>query len=54
MSSDFFAIILMLGVLGIVTIAWRIRAESDKNKVRANKKDLTSLKQAKEDRCKPL
>ena len=33
MSSDFFAIILMLGVLGIVTIAWRIRAESDKNKV---------------------
>ena len=33
MSSDFFAIILMLGVLGIVTIAWRIRAESDKNNV---------------------
>ena len=33
MSSDFFAIIVMLGVLGIVTIAWRIRAESDKNKV---------------------
>ena len=31
MSSDFFAIILMLGVLGIVTIAWRIRAECDKN-----------------------
>jgi hypothetical protein len=33
MSSEFFAIILMLGVLGIVTIAWRIRAECDKNKV---------------------
>jgi hypothetical protein len=30
MSSDFFAIIVMLG---IVTIAWRIRAEGDKNKV---------------------
>ncbi len=38
MSSDFFAIILMLGVLGIVTIAWRIRAESDKNKVGPTKK----------------
>ena len=33
MSSNFFAIIVMLGVLGIVTIAWRIRAESDKNNV---------------------
>jgi hypothetical protein len=33
MSSDFLAIIVMLGVLGIVTIAWRIRAESDKNNV---------------------
>jgi hypothetical protein len=31
MSSEFLAIILMLAVLGIVIIAWRIRAESDKN-----------------------
>ena len=38
MSSDFFAIILMLGVLGIATIAWRIRAESDKNKVGPTRK----------------
>ena len=30
MSSDFLAIILMLAVLGVVIIAWRIRAESDK------------------------
>ncbi len=30
MSSEFLAIILMLAVLGVVTIAWRIRAESDK------------------------
>ncbi len=33
MSSDFLAIILMLGILGVVLIAWRIRAESDKNNV---------------------
>ena len=32
MSSEFLAIILMLAVLGVVTIAWRIRAESDKGK----------------------
>ncbi len=38
MSSDFFAIIIMLGVLGIVIIAWRIRAESDKNKVGPTRK----------------
>jgi hypothetical protein len=38
MSSDFFAIILMLGVLGIVTIAWRIRTESDKNRVGPTRK----------------
>jgi hypothetical protein len=38
MSSDFFAIILMLSVLGVVTIAWRIRAESDKNKVEPTRK----------------
>ena len=31
MSSEFLAIILMLAILGVVTIAWRIRAESDKN-----------------------
>ncbi len=30
MSSEFLAIILMIAILGIVTIAWRIRAESDK------------------------
>ncbi len=30
MSNEFLAIILMLAVLGVVTIAWRIRAESDK------------------------
>ncbi|MFQ5685790.1 MAG: hypothetical protein ACE5GV_03940 [Candidatus Scalindua sp.] len=33
MSNDFLAIILMLGVLGVVIIAWRIRAEKDKNNV---------------------
>ena len=33
MSSDFLAIILMLGILGVVLIAWRIRSESDKNNV---------------------
>ena len=33
MSSEFLAIILMLAVLGVVIIAWRIRAESDKNNV---------------------
>ena len=38
MSSEFFAIIVMLGVLGVVTIAWRIRAESDKNNVGAKRK----------------
>ncbi len=38
MSSDFFAIIIMLGVLGIVIIAWRIRAESDKNTVGPTRK----------------
>ncbi len=30
MSSEFLAIILMIAILGLVTIAWRIRAESDK------------------------
>ena len=30
MSSEFLAIILMIAILGVVTIAWRIRAESDK------------------------
>lgn len=38
MSSEFFAFIVMLGVLGVVTIAWRIRAESDKNNVGAKRK----------------
>ncbi len=38
MSSEFFAIIVMLGVLGIITIAWRIRAESDKNNVGPKRK----------------
>jgi len=38
MSSDFFAIMLMLSVLGVVTIAWRIRAESDKNKIEPTRK----------------
>ena len=33
MSSEFLAIILMIAILGVVTIAWRIRAESDKNNV---------------------
>ena len=33
MSSEFLAIIIMLGILGVVLIAWRIRAESDKNNV---------------------
>jgi hypothetical protein len=33
MSSDFFAIVVMLGVLGIVIIAWRIRSECDKDRV---------------------
>jgi hypothetical protein len=33
MSHEFLAIIVMLAILGIVTIAWRIRAESDKNSV---------------------
>lgn len=33
MSNEFLAIILMLAVLGVVIIAWRIRAESDKNSV---------------------
>ena len=31
MSSEFLAIILMIAILGVVTIAWRIRAESDKD-----------------------
>ncbi len=30
MSNEFLAIILMIAILGIVIIAWRIRAESDK------------------------
>ena len=30
MSNEFLAIILMFAILGIVIIAWRIRAESDK------------------------
>jgi hypothetical protein len=38
MSSEFFAIIVMLGVLGVVTIAWRIRSESDKNNVGSTRK----------------
>lgn len=33
MSSDFLAFIIMLGILGVVLIAWRIRSESDKNNV---------------------
>ncbi len=32
MSSEFLAIILMIAILGIVIIAWRIRAEIDKGK----------------------
>ena len=32
MSNEFLAIILMLAILGVVIIAWRIRAESDKGK----------------------
>lgn len=31
MSSEFLAIILMIAILGVVTIAWRIRAEIDKS-----------------------
>lgn len=31
MSSEFLAIIIMFAILGIVIIAWRIRAESDKD-----------------------
>ena len=31
MSSEFLAIIIMLAILGIIIIAWRIRAESDKD-----------------------
>ncbi len=31
MSSEFLAVILMIAILGVVTIAWRIRAESDKS-----------------------
>ena len=31
MSNEFLAIILMLAILGIVIIAWRIRAEIDKS-----------------------
>lgn len=42
MSSEFFAIIVMLGVLGVVTIAWRIRAESDKNNVGSASKPVLS------------
>ncbi|MBS1257600.1 MAG: hypothetical protein MAG551_00644 [Candidatus Scalindua arabica] len=38
MSHDFLAIILMLGVLGVIVIAWRIRAEKDKNNVEPVKK----------------
>jgi hypothetical protein len=30
MSSEFLAIIIMIAILGVVTIAWRIRAEIDK------------------------
>lgn len=30
MSNEFLAILLMIAILGVVTIAWRIRAESDK------------------------
>ena len=33
MSSEYLAFIIMIAILGIVTIAWRIRAESDKNNV---------------------
>lgn len=33
MSSEFLAFILMLGILGVVVIAWRIRAEKDKDSI---------------------
>ena len=38
MSSEYLAIILMIAILGLVTIAWRIRAESDKNNVGSMRK----------------
>ncbi|MEK6765512.1 MAG: hypothetical protein AABY49_04700 [Planctomycetota bacterium] len=31
MSNEFLAIIVMIAIVGVVTIAWRIRAESDKS-----------------------
>ncbi len=33
MNNEYLAIIVMIALIGIVTIAWRIRAESDKNNV---------------------
>jgi uncharacterized protein HemX len=42
MSSEFLAIILMIAILGVVTIAWRIRAEIDKgNEEPKRKPELT-------------
>jgi uncharacterized protein HemX len=31
MSNEFLSILVMIAILGVVTIAWRIRAESDKS-----------------------
>lgn len=42
MSNEFLAIILMIAILGVVTIAWRIRAESDKNNVEPIRKPALS------------